>query len=61
MEIHNNFPKNWREIWSQRIMLCRFDTYDHAKKYLVKTQQQHKETLYIDIHPKDGYVVYKQG
>lgn len=57
--IHANPPKNWQEVWSKRIKLCRFDNKNQAQKFIEKNVDKYTEGLLIGIHPKDGYVVYQ--
>lgn len=55
-KIHKNPPENWREVWNNRVSISRFDTRTQTEEYIVKHKE---EKLSIDLHPKDGYVVYK--
>lgn len=53
-----NPEKNWREVWENRIKISRFDSEKSAVNFQKKNQKNYKQELVIDIHPKDGYVVY---
>lgn len=57
-EIFNNPPSNWRDVWQTRKLISRFDTKYQAENYVIKHQNDFKDKLAIDIHPKDGYVVF---
>lgn len=57
-ELYDNPPSNWREVWNNRKKLICFGTEQQAQKYIKKHQSQYTEKLLMDIHPKDGYVVY---
>ncbi|WP_422661802.1 hypothetical protein ACK8P5_25950 (plasmid) [Paenibacillus sp. EC2-1] len=58
-EFHQQDNKGWREIWRHRTMLTRFDTRVQAEKWVKKKDHLYDNELKIDIHPKDGYVVYQ--
>lgn len=57
-KIHQNPPENWRESWNDRVLLVRYDTRKSAEKYASKHQLDYPKKLQVDLHPKDGYVVY---
>lgn len=52
-----NPPDNWREVWRFRQKIARFDTEVQAHNFMVKRKGVFKG-MKVDIHPKDGYVVY---
>jgi hypothetical protein len=56
-ELRNNPPENWQEIWRKRQKVNRFDLKYPATQW-VENHKSIDRPLKIDIHPKDGYVVY---
>lgn len=57
-EVHDNPPENWRETWNLRQKIGLFPTETAARKHMEKKQESYAFELKVDIHPKDGYVVY---
>lgn len=57
-EAFENPPEKWKEKWSSRKTLIRFDTEKEAVDYKKKIESDDEEKLLVDLHPKDGYVVY---
>lgn len=57
-EIHDNPPADWRETWSPRQKINLFSNETSALRYAEKVQKKYEQPLHIDIHPKDGFVVY---
>lgn len=58
LSVYSNPPENWREVWRNRISLSRFDSEKMAQKFIDSNQKEYEQELKIDLHPKDGYVVY---
>lgn len=56
--VHQNPPEDWREVWAPRQKIHCNATHTGALKHLQKKQDAYDWPLQIDIHPKDGYVVY---
>lgn len=57
-DLRKSPPENWRKVWDKRQKVTRFDSEEQAQKYLDKYQDQQ---LLLDLHPKDGFVIYREG
>lgn len=60
-DLHANPPENWREEWEDRKIIARFDCDSDAVKYAKQKQYLYKGWLLVDLHVKDGYVVYEDN
>ena len=59
-ELRHNPPENWREVWNERKKVTRFDSSLQANQYAFDNQEKYDGLLRVDLHPKDGYVVYQR-
>lgn len=59
-EVHENPPKNWREVWSKRVLITCSSNRKTVERYIDKNKEKCEYGMSIDVHPKDGYVVYAE-
>ncbi|MBR2246320.1 MAG: hypothetical protein IJ880_04730 [Bacilli bacterium] len=59
-ELFKNPPLNWRDAWKDRKKISRFDSKEQALKFKEKIKSDYKNEILLDIHPKDGYVLYQE-
>lgn len=56
--VHDHPPEGWRNVWAPRQKIFLSATKASALKHMSKKQHLYPHQLQVDIHPKDGYVVY---
>jgi tRNA(Phe) wybutosine-synthesizing methylase Tyw3 len=50
----------WRQVWNRRRKITLADSKENIEKWVNKHQKEYDETIFIDQHPKDGWVAYLQ-
>lgn len=56
--LRKNPPQNWQEKWATRDKVDLRSNRVSAMKRLEKLQKKYNVELKMDLHPKDGYVIY---
>lgn len=57
-ELHSNPPEDWQDKWMKRTKVINVTTTESARKAVNKLQPHYARPLRVDLHVKDGYVVY---